>query len=69
VDNGSTDNTAAIARSFGITVIPATAQKSVFYARQVGADAAKGDIIVQADADTIYPGTGSSASPISWTPT
>lgn len=55
VDNGSTDNTAAIARSFGITVIPATAQKSVFYARQVGADAAKGDIIVQADADTIYP--------------
>lgn len=55
VDNGSTDRTAAVARAFGVEVIPAHEVKSVFYARQVGADAARGDIIVQADADTIYP--------------
>jgi peptidoglycan/xylan/chitin deacetylase (PgdA/CDA1 family) len=54
-DNGSTDGTAAIARQFGARVIPAKEEKSVFYARQAGADAALGDIIVQADADTVYP--------------
>jgi peptidoglycan/xylan/chitin deacetylase (PgdA/CDA1 family) len=54
-DNGSTDATAEIAKSFGAKVIPCPEKKSVFYARQVGADAASGDIIVQADADTIYP--------------
>lgn len=54
-DNGSTDETANIARSFGVKVIPCSEKKSVFYARQVGADAACGDIIVQADADTVYP--------------
>ena len=54
-DNGSTDNTANIARNFGVRVIPANGEKSVFYARQVGADAARGDIIAQADADTVYP--------------
>jgi peptidoglycan/xylan/chitin deacetylase (PgdA/CDA1 family) len=55
VDNGSTDATAEIARSYGVRVISANEQKSVFYARQVGADATDGDIIVQADADTLYP--------------
>jgi peptidoglycan/xylan/chitin deacetylase (PgdA/CDA1 family) len=55
VDNGSTDATADIAHNFGARVIPANEKKDVFYARQVGADAAHGDIIVQADADTIYP--------------
>jgi len=54
-DNGSTDGTARIAREFGVRVIPCPEKKSVFYARQVGADAARGDIIAQADADTIYP--------------
>lgn len=54
-DNGSTDDTANIARSFGVRVIACPEKKSVFYARQVGADTARGDIIVQADADTIYP--------------
>jgi peptidoglycan/xylan/chitin deacetylase (PgdA/CDA1 family) len=53
-DNGSTDNTANIARSFGAKVVFCS-EKSVFRARQVGADAACGDIIAQADADTIYP--------------
>jgi peptidoglycan/xylan/chitin deacetylase (PgdA/CDA1 family) len=54
-DNGSTDNTADIARQFGARVITCSEEKSVFYARQVGADAASGDIIAQADADTVYP--------------
>jgi peptidoglycan-N-acetylglucosamine deacetylase len=55
VDNGSKDNTAAVARSFGVKVVSAPEQKGVAHARQTGADAANGDIIVQADADTIYP--------------
>ena len=55
VDNGSKDNTAEIARSCGVKVISAGEHRSVFYARQVGADATDGDIIVQADADTLSP--------------
>jgi peptidoglycan/xylan/chitin deacetylase (PgdA/CDA1 family) len=54
-DNGSTDNTAKIAREFGAKVVSCLEKKNVFYARQVGADAACGDIIAQADADTVYP--------------
>ncbi len=56
VDNGSTDDTANVARSFGVKVILCPDKKSVFHARQTGADAACGDIIAQADADTVYPG-------------
>ncbi len=55
VDNDSTDKTAEIARSFDVRVISATKERNVFYARQTGADASKGDIIVQADGDTLYP--------------
>jgi peptidoglycan/xylan/chitin deacetylase (PgdA/CDA1 family)/glycosyltransferase involved in cell wall biosynthesis len=55
VDNGSTDNTADIAKNFGAKVIPCSERKCVSYARQVGADVACGDIIAQADADTVYP--------------
>jgi peptidoglycan/xylan/chitin deacetylase (PgdA/CDA1 family) len=54
VDNASNDNTARAAREKGARVIYC-AQKGVSYARQAGADAALGEIIVQADADTIYP--------------
>ncbi len=54
VDNGSTDSSAQIAHNFGVRVISCL-QRGVVYARQVGADAARGDIIAQADADTIYP--------------
>ncbi len=54
-DNGSTDRTTEIARSFGAQVVPCPEKKGVFYARAVGASAANGDIIIQADADTIYP--------------
>ena len=42
-DNGSNDKTADIARSLGAKVIACSKKKSVFYARQVGADAARGD--------------------------
>jgi peptidoglycan/xylan/chitin deacetylase (PgdA/CDA1 family) len=54
-DNGSTDDTAGIARKFGARVIACPEVKSVSYARQAGAEAAGGDIIAQADADTVYP--------------
>jgi len=54
-DNGSTDDTAKIAGSFGAKVVHCLEKMSVTYARQVGADAASGDIIAQADADTVYP--------------
>jgi peptidoglycan/xylan/chitin deacetylase (PgdA/CDA1 family)/glycosyltransferase involved in cell wall biosynthesis len=54
-DNGSTDGTVGVAKAFGARVVPCPEKKSVFYARQIGADAAQGDIIAQADADTIYP--------------
>jgi peptidoglycan/xylan/chitin deacetylase (PgdA/CDA1 family) len=55
VDNSSTDETASIARDFGAKVVPCPDRRSVFYARQVGAEAARGYIIAQADADTVYP--------------
>ncbi len=55
VNNGSTDKTGEIARAAGAIVLSYPEKKNVFYARQKGADAAKGDIIVQADADTTYP--------------
>ncbi|MGB8707461.1 MAG: polysaccharide deacetylase family protein [Dehalococcoidia bacterium] len=54
-DNGSTDDTASIARSYGAEVVICLEKISVSYARQAGADAAHGDIIAQADADTVYP--------------
>jgi peptidoglycan/xylan/chitin deacetylase (PgdA/CDA1 family) len=54
-DNGSTDATVDIARGYGAKVVYCIEKKSVFYARQAGADVARGDIIAQADADTVYP--------------
>lgn len=54
VDNGSTDGTARIAAAFGATVISCP-KRGVAYARQAGAEQARGDIIVQVDADTTYP--------------
>ncbi|MBI2868477.1 MAG: glycosyltransferase [Chloroflexi bacterium] len=54
-DNGSTDRTREIARKAGAKVVSCTAEQSVFYARQAGAEAAGGEVIIQADADTVYP--------------
>ena len=53
-DNGSTDTTAQIARDMGVRVVSCN-HKGVSYARQTGAEAASGEIVVQADADTVYP--------------
>lgn len=53
-DNGSTDSTPQIARKFGVRLVHSE-KRGVGHARQAGADAARGDIIAQADADTIYP--------------
>ena len=54
VDNGSTDGTVRVARELGAKVILCE-KKGVAYARQAGAEASSGDIIIQADADTFYP--------------
>lgn len=54
VDNASSDGTAGVAAEFGARVVYCPT-KGVIQARQAGANAATGDIIVQADADTIYP--------------
>lgn len=54
VDNASTDGTARVAVEFGAKVITCS-NKGVAYARQTGAQSASGDIIAQADADTVYP--------------
>jgi peptidoglycan-N-acetylglucosamine deacetylase len=54
VDNGSHDHTSALAGTMGVRVIDCP-EKGVANARQAGAEAARGEIVVQADADTIYP--------------
>ncbi len=53
VDNGSTDDTARVAAGFGAKVVSCIS-RGVVYARQAGAQAASGDIIIQGDADTVY---------------
>lgn len=53
VDNNSTDRTAALARAAGATVI-FEPLPGVCQARQRGTEIAAGDIIVSADADSIY---------------
>ncbi len=54
VDNGSTDDTARVAASHGAKVVVCS-KRGVAFARQAGAEVARGEIIVQADADTLYP--------------
>jgi peptidoglycan-N-acetylglucosamine deacetylase len=54
-DNGSQDQTRKIALGLGAKVVDCP-KKGVCFARQAGADFAQGEIIVQADADTLYPG-------------
>ena len=55
-DGGSRDRTIEIARKFGIKAI-ITPRSTVTIARQRGVDASYGEIIVGADADTVYPPT------------
>ncbi|HEY5979645.1 MAG TPA: glycosyltransferase family A protein [Microlunatus sp.] len=54
-DNGSDDDTAAIARSYGARVV-AEPRRGVCDARQAGVDAAVGEFVVSTDADTTHPG-------------
>jgi glycosyltransferase involved in cell wall biosynthesis len=54
VDNGSTDGTVEVAKAGGVRLISCE-RRGVAYARQAGAEAAKGEVIVQVDADTTYP--------------
>lgn len=54
VDNGSTDKTSEVATRHGALVVKCQ-KRGVAFARQVGAEAAHGDIVAQADADTLYP--------------
>ena len=54
VDNNSTDNTAKIAREEGMTVV-FEPTPGVCFAREAGTQAARGDIVIQTDADTTFP--------------
>jgi len=53
VDDGSTDETAEIARRFPCTVLAAPAQSGPATARNIGAAAASGDILVFIDSDVL----------------
>ena len=54
MDGGSTDKTRQVAKQFSAKVIT-TPNSTVTKARQRGIEAARGKIIVGADADTVYP--------------
>ena len=54
VDNNCTDDTAELARGLGARVVRAT-RPGVCHARQAGTEISRGDIVVSADADTVYP--------------
>jgi len=54
IDNGSTDNTAALARAYGWTVI-AEPRRGYGRAYKTGLVAASGDVIVTMDGDGTYP--------------
>ena len=53
VDNNSTDDTAAVARSRGVVVVR-EARPGVCRARQSGTQRATGEIVVSTDADTVF---------------
>jgi glycosyltransferase involved in cell wall biosynthesis len=55
VDNGSTDGTAELARAQGAHVVPEPRRAGVGLVRNAGAGAARGDVLVFADADVLLP--------------
>lgn len=56
VDNNSTDETVAVARSFHFVRVLRETKQGVVHARNTGFDAARGEIIGRLDADTILDG-------------
>lgn len=54
VDNGSTDDSAAVARRYGAQVVPEQVP-GIPAAASTGYDAASGDVIVRCDADSVLP--------------
>ena len=54
VDNGSSDDTAQVAREHGVRVLHEP-RPGVCRARQLGTDSAHGEIVVSTDADTVPP--------------
>src|SRR5579883_1906482 len=58
VDDGSSDETPSIAKSFGAIVIPTEGRRGPAVARNLGAQAAKGSVLFFVDADVqMYDGT------------
>ena len=57
VDNGSTDQTVAIARSFPFVKLISEKRQGVVFARDAGFNAATGDVIGRIDSDTLLPAT------------
>jgi len=53
VDNNSTDKSSEIAKQFGVQVI-CESRAGVCWARQAGTEAARGEIVISTDADTIF---------------
>lgn len=53
VDNNCTDETVAIARKYGVRVVSESIP-GVCPARQTGTEAAKNDIVISTDADTVF---------------
>src|SRR3989338_2156551 len=54
VDNASTDNTKMVAEKFGVKVL-SEGRPGVGRARRTGTEAARGELILQIDADTRLP--------------
>lgn len=53
VDNNSTDATAELVREYGFVRLIRERRQGLYYARNAGMDAARGDILARIDADTI----------------
>lgn len=55
VDDGSTDKTLAIAKNYGVKIISNEKNVGEGISRNIGAEQARGDILVQTDSDVVVP--------------